>query len=60
MEHILEQKFSFYRDSNKETIREEFESLPKLLDFLRNLDNDSETLAAVTNWLGMQEASYEP
>ncbi len=55
MEQTREIRYSFYKDTNKDTIERDFDSLGDLLDYLAEDDEDSETLKRVKKWVKGQK-----
>jgi hypothetical protein len=49
-EYTRAEHFSYYKDTNKETVRERFDTLEELLDFLHGRADDDRILRAVIEW----------
>lgn len=50
MEHITAEYFSYYKDTNKQTVRERFDTLSELLEFLHVDAGDDRFLREVIEW----------
>jgi hypothetical protein len=61
MEYMREQKFSVYIDTNKRTIKKDFEALPDLIAFVEELAaSDEASTSSAQRWNRSAQQSSPP